>query len=479
MAKFIDGALDFLRRKRVAPTKTIGGGGTAVYGGFIQSNESNTTLTGRERYITYSEILANTSIVAASVRFYLNLLSKAQWTVDPNPDGGAQAEQVAEQIEAMIYDMTTPWHRIVRRAGMYKFYGYSWQEWTAKRNEDGTTGFMDIEPRPQRTIERWDLDETGTVHGVVQRSAQTQQEIYLPRAKALYMVDDSLDDSPEGLGILRHLAEPHRRLQRYLQLEGFSYETDLRGIPFGSAPYAELNDMVKKEKISAKDRAAILAPMETFIENHIKTPQVGIMLDSIPYADKGETQSPGSQRQWNMELLKGGSNGQGDVANAIERTNREMARVIGTEHLLLGESGAGSLAMARDKSANFALIVASTLQEIGESADSDLITPLMQLNGWDESLRPTLKPEAVQHREISEITTALRDLAASGGMLAPDDPAINTVRALLGLPEIDLEAIEIDSLIPDPNDPTNQQSDDPTESEDESTSNDIDEEDDE
>ena len=119
---------------------------------------------------------------------------------------------------------------------MYRFYGFSIQEWTARRRDDGFLTFADIAPRSQRTIERWDVDEAGQVLGALQRSPQTQEEIYLPREKLLYIVDDTLNDSPEGLGLFRHLVAPSRRLKRYEQLEGFGFETDLRGIPIGRSP---------------------------------------------------------------------------------------------------------------------------------------------------------------------------------------------------------------------------------------------------
>jgi len=55
-----------------------------------------------------------------------------------------------------MYDMERPWHRVVRRAAMYRVYGYSWQEWIAKKRDDGVIGYLDIEPRTQSTITRWE-----------------------------------------------------------------------------------------------------------------------------------------------------------------------------------------------------------------------------------------------------------------------------------------------------------------------------------
>ena len=84
------------------------------------------------------------------------------------------------------------------------------------------------------------MDETGYLIGVVQRIPQTQRDTYLPREKIVYVVDDTLNDSPEGMGLFRHLARPSRHLKRYEQLEGFGYEMDLSGVPLVRMPLVEI-----------------------------------------------------------------------------------------------------------------------------------------------------------------------------------------------------------------------------------------------
>lgn len=422
---------DVDRRRNVAPSETLGAGGTAVFGGYIEDNETDATLRGREKYKSFSKALL-TSIVGASVRVYLNLVSRAGWKWEPADDSPA-AEEMAERVEAIFDDMKTPWHRVVRRASMYRSYGFSVQEWTAKRRDDGTIGFLDVAPRPQATIERWDLDEFSDVQGVVQRDPQSMREIYLPRTKLLYMIDDSLNDSPEGLGLFRHVVVPARALTRYEQLEGFGFETDLRGVPVGRAPFEELRKLEKSGSLTRAERIAIEKPLRDFIEQHVKNPALGLILDSLPYESTDEAATPSAVQQWGIDLLKGGNTSQEPVARAIERKNREIARVLGTEHLLLGSDGKGSLALAREKTTQFALIIDSALGEIAESVEDDLVDVLFDLNGWDRELKPTPKPDATQYRDVEQITAALQDLARAGVMMEPNDPAVGEVYDLIGL----------------------------------------------
>lgn len=418
---------------RVSPTVAIGVMGTPVYGGYVQSHETNPELKFRRRYKTYSEIMVNTSIVAASIRYYLNLVSKTGWTVEPAEDSGDRGKEIADMVENALYDMDTPWHRVVRRAAMYRFFGFGLQEWTAKRRDDGQLGFKDVQARSAFTIERWDVDEQGTVFGVTQRSPQDNREIYLPRSRLIYMVDDAMNDSPEGLGIFRHLVGPARRLARYEQLEGIGFETDLRGIPIGRAPLALMQQAVDNGTMDPAVRDRIVANIGEFIRSHLKNPERGLLLDSQPFTGQDDQRFPSNIQQWGLELARGDDMAMDDMNRAIDRVNRELARIIGTEHLLLGDGDRGSEALSQDKSHNFALIVESTMTEIAEVMEKDFVMPILNLNGIDEELQPTLKTHPVHFRSVEDVTKSLKDMAASGAMLAPDDPAIKEVRDLLGL----------------------------------------------
>ena len=422
----------FTRRRKPSPTSTVGVPGTAVFGGFVEVTEKNSQLTGTEQYRVYSDLLANVGIVSGSTRYFLNLISNSTWRVVP-ADESDEAERFATIIRKQLDSMDTSWSRIVRRSAMYRFYGFSIQEWTAFKTPEGDLLFKDIAPRPQLTIEQWDVTKTGEVLAVGQRSPQTGELISIDRRKTIYIVDDSLNDSPTGLGLFRHIIESCQRLIRYEQLEGFGFESDLRGIPIGRAPYALLQEAVDNGTITAADKLSAETGLTAFIENHIKNPSLGITLDSIPYESQDEAGTPSTVRQWDIDLLKGSSTSLSDMAKAIERVNREIARILGTEGLLLGEQTSGSHALSKDKSLNFAMIVDSTLTELGDTYERDIIKRLFELNGWPQGMMPTLRPEAAQHRDVTNITQALKDMAKAGASIPLNDPSVNEVRDLLGL----------------------------------------------
>ncbi|QNN99837.1 hypothetical protein P67b_00078 [Ruegeria phage Tedan] len=420
------------RRTRVSPTESVGHMGTAIYGGYIVENEKDLRLTDREKYRTFSEVLTNCSVAAAGIRYFLNLCAAADWNFDPADH--ERGQDLAEQAKKILFeDPRTSQARIVRRAAMYRFYGFSMQEWVMQL-KDGQYTFADIAPRAQITIERWDVDTSGDVLGVVQRNPQDQSETYLPRGKLMYVVDDSLNDSPQGLGLLRHIVEPARRLQLFEQLEGIGLSTDLRGVPIGRAPYAELNRRVEAGEITAEQAQAAVRGIEGFVRGRNRAnSELALLVDSEVYSSIDDTARPSTQQKFDVDLLQGNSTSLPDVARAITRLNGEIARVLGVEAILLGDGDRGSFALSQDKTNQFALTIDATLKELGDSFKRDLLTPIFEQNGWPLEAMPKIKPSEVRFRDVEQIAAALRDMGQAGAVLTPQDPAVAEMLALMGL----------------------------------------------
>lgn len=430
------------------PESTLAVGGTAVYGGHLQTGEKNGELIGRAKYRTFSDAIANTSIIAAGVRLLLNLASNATWKFEAPKDSGDAGAEMAKQVEDIFHGMRRPWHRVVRRLAGHKFYGFAAGEWVAKRNDDGVIGFKDIILLPPITIERWILERDGHMIGLVQTSPQTGKDTAIPREKLIYVVDDAINDSPEGLGLLRHLSDPVKRLQRLQELELWGFANDLRGVPIGRAPLAELNKAVKQKQITQAQADELLQGMESFVQRHVRSPDLGIMLDSTPYKGTGESRTPTQLRQWEIELLDGGTYSLEAVAGAIVRIQREIARVLGVEHLMLGENSAGSRSLSTDKTQSFGLLVDGTLREIREAVAQDLLPPLFELNGWDPALMPAVKTEAQAFRNADELSAVIRDLATAGVQVDRQDEAVQEIMDLIGLTRFaPLTEIDTDMLL--------------------------------
>lgn len=424
------------------PFEEMGVSGTANFGGYVQVKERSADWIGWRKWQTASDLAVNISIVAAGVHYFCNLVAYPEWTVRPSDDKDEEAVLLARFVDDVIKKTKTPFYKVVRRAAMYRFHGFGIQEWTAKKREDGFVGLEDIEARPQHTIEQWDVDELGTVRGVWQRSPQTGALLGMPRSKLLYLVEDTLTDSPEGLGIFRHMADPYNRLKQLQQLEIRGYERDLRGIPIARMPIAKIKEAVKNNTISQADADKMVSDMRSMTELQVKQSDTGLILDSSQYVSvSSDGFSISSAPMWNFELLAGGTTGHQEVAAAIDRVQREISRIIGVEHLMMGDTG-GNRALSEDKSRNLYLVANSVLKYIADQAQHDLINPIWALNGFDWKKRPTFEVEDVTFKNADAITGAIARMAQAGAVLAPNDPAINDVRDLLGVARVPEEIMQ-------------------------------------
>jgi hypothetical protein len=436
----------------VSPTKEAGTSGTAVFGGFVETKERNAALIGEQKYVTYTDLMANVSIIAAGIRYFLNLVSRPSWKVEPAkdlPDGKSSdaAKAAAEFVEHCMGDLTANWTRIIRRSGMYRFYGFGIHEWTAKRRPDGLIGMASIDVRPCHTIERWEVEPHGDVLGVYQRSPQTGEALWIPRKKFVYLLDDTLTDSPEGMGVFRQLVDPANRLQRYSKLEGSGYERDLRGIPIGHAPIGEINAAVAGGGMTKEDGQKLIAGLRNFVKLATKDDITGLMLDSQPY--EGQTAdgiTVSGAKKWDLSLLSASGEGFADISKAIERLRFDMAITIGVEGLLVGSGDNGSRSLSEDKSKNLTLQANACTGDMAEALERDFIGPLWVLNGFPDELKPTLSVEDVSFKDAETVARVLKEMSTAGAVLAPDDPVINEVRDLMGVehqPEMTPERFEL------------------------------------
>ena len=423
---------DDAKRPKAPDRKEVGVSAASIVGGYLQGDEKNAKLRDENKQREYDEMVRNHPIVAASVRAFLNFASKADWSSEPVDDSSA-AKQAAEFADQLRDDIETSWSRVHRQAATYKFNGSSILEWTAKIGDDGQWLFSTIEPRRARTITRWDIDDDGQLLGIEQTAPISGETFYIPRTKLAVFTDDALTDQPDGMGLLRHAFRHTERLASLEELEMQGFERDMRGLMIGRVPYAALRDAVEAGSITETDAKAAILSLERLVQMQRKQPTTALLLDSATYENKSDTGIAASSiRQWDMELVQGSSPGLSELDTAIHRLNTEIARIFGTEFLLLGADGAGSLALSKSKMSAFLESVNCANKDIEERANKDLLDVAWRKNGFDDELKPRWKIADLQERDMDQIAQTLKDLAAAG--IDSSDPALNDIRGRMGLP---------------------------------------------
>ena len=452
------------------PTKPQGSDAIGGVGGYLISGETNHELIGSNLWRTYAEVLGDTMIVAAAVRFALNLIGGVEWEVVPNhrcKDQGL-AKKMADLVrEGLVEgDMPLPFAMIAKKAALYRWYGFSLHNWIWRRRSDGTLVYADVQHRPQHTIKRWDIRAEGSAWQGVEQETRQGGRYYMKRSRLWYCADLSITDSPQGVGLLRHVVEGARRLQRYEQLEGYGYDANLRGVPIGRAP---LEALARSAPVGVDVDAHVDAEtyeLSQFLAKHIKTADQGFLLDSAVYTGP---QSQGGAisgvPKWAIDLLQGDDMGLVEISAVVQRLNREIARVMNAEHLLLGETSVGSNAMHEDKTTQQGAFLNSTTGELAVFARNDLARPLVAANHGDivaAEATPVIVPSPISTDYIRTATGAVLDMVNAGAYVPPDDEVYAAIRKRGRLPpprkippEIRgaLEAVPPD--LEDPNNPDN------------------------
>ena len=375
----------------------------------------------------------NTAIVGAPLRRYITLAGAPTWRIPPFKARQAEAPDeddvyMAEWMEDQLDNLATPLPTVVMAGAMSRWNGCTIQVWRARRTPDGMVGLADLVDRPMHTIERWTLDDDGTVLGVVQRGPDGKEYV-IDRARMVWSRDIPLTDSPAGVGIFRQLAEAVRELEALFKMLHQGLETDLGGIPIVYAPIEELkariSETIGNGQFTQDDFTNAIRRLVSFVQNHVRTKETGLVFDSGPVTVNGVATS---MPRYKVELLQAGGQSFGSILEAIKQKLWEIAIVTGFEYLLLGADGSGSLAMAQIKTADAYRLVSSFLNAYAVTLQRDVFRPFWALNGRD----PMRAPRPVWNRKefeaaVSGAATLLGALAGAGVTVDRTDALVREV----------------------------------------------------
>lgn len=442
---FLDSFRSFFGGKTSpSPSKPAGTDGVSAPGGFLITNERNQKLVGSTKWKTYDSTIANTSIVAAAVLIRGWLLGQAKWSAIANDKGRDKGQWGVDIVTEGLLEatMSKPWRNVVRRQGMKTFRGFALHEGVIRKRADGRIVYKALEHRPQWSVYRWDkADEQSDWVGIEQQSAVGNM-YYVPRDRLFYSVEDTTTDAPDGVGMLRYVVELADTLMRYRQLEGIGFDGDLRGMPIGRAPIAKLRAeaQAKVGDDPVKIRAYVTAKVEfltRILGNYIKMPNQSLMLDSVPYIATDEKGTISSVYEWGFDLVKATAGSMPELREAVGGLSRDIARVLGVEFLLMGDSE-GARSVHEDKTDMFEIGVNATLSDIVDDANRDLVQRLIALNGGDPEVDSPRLQARIDRRSIESASAMLSAIAKAGMPLDPASEAdvaiVNTLHERADLP---------------------------------------------
>lgn len=401
-------------------------------------------LSGKKAVQVYREMADNDASISAAMYLLEMLVRQVDWSM-ASSQPTESAEQAAEFIESCMGDMTNTWADFISEVMTMCVFGWSFFEINYKyrrgdsenryfnsKYSDGKVGWRSLAVRGQDSLDRWDLDEDGTILGMWQRPAPSYLLKYIPIEKALLFRMRSHKNNPEGRSLLRGAYKSYYYLKRIQSIEAIGVERDLAGLPVMQVP----PEIMHPNASSAQK--AIRTNMENMVQKIKRDAYEGVVLPS-------ETSLDGTPTGYKLSLLASGGRRPIDVDAIVKRYESRIMMSFLSEMLLLGQDSVGSWALADSKTNILAMSIGAMLDSVVDVINRNAIPRLCAYNGIPEEDYPVLTHGDMESPDLVQLGSFIAQ-ATSSGVLVPDESLEQHVREMAGLPTKDAGAPSVLSL---------------------------------
>lgn len=438
------------RRKkpdRVSPFKELGAS-SAKHARSILYEDFLPKMRGSYALRKYREMRDNDATVGSILNAMDMVMRSVRWNVEAADDTPAAVE-AKEFVESVFDDMSSTFEDFISGALSCLPYGFSYFEVVYKRRggpdksaeqrskfTDGRIGIRKLAPRPQWTLEYFDTDEDGGVLGMVQNASYGGA--YIPIEKSLLIRTTAAEAQPTGRSVLRNAYVPYWYLSNIQNVEAIAIEREMNGLPVGRIP-GEYFDAD-----ADADQKAFKSAFEAILRD-VKLNEQGFVLlpsDMQPNDDGTLSNHP----LIGFELLTSTGKRAIDTNPVILRYQREIARLVLADFLMLGSTDSGSFSMSADKSKLFRISLNGYLGSIAGVLNRHLLPRLWKVNGMPYDVMPELQPEDANTADLEALGNYIQKLAGAGAPLFPDVPLENALRSAADLPEVDPDRDDMEAM---------------------------------
>ena len=353
------------------------------------------------------------------------LVRKVEWSVEPASQKRADIK-AAQFLEECMNDMSNTWSAFIDDLMSFFEYGWSYMEIVYKKRNgndtkakcpskynDNRIGWRKISGRAQTTLQRWEIDEYGSIKGMYQYT--DKGVVFIPIEKALLFRTTTARNNPEGKSFLRGAYRPWYFKKHIEEVEGIGIERDLAGLPVVTAPAGvDLFDKNNPKAIQTKNDALKLVSSIRRDRNE------GVVLSD----------------GWKIELLNAGGSHM-DTSGVINRYDQRIAITMLSDIVMMGGDKVGSFALAKTKESLLAAALDAQLANVVDILNEIAIPRLFALNTFTGlSGFPKFKVTSVITPNLTDLGNFIKALSGAKMPLFPDIDLENYLRRMVNFPEV-------------------------------------------
>ena len=278
----------------------------------------------------------------------------------------------------------------------------------SSKYNDNRIGWRKISGRAQTTLQRWEIDEYGSIKGMYQYT--DKGVVFIPIEKALLFRTTTARNNPEGKSFLRGAYRPWYFKKHIEEVEGIGIERDLAGLPVVTAP----------------------AGVDLFDKNNPKAIQTKNDALKLVSSNEGVVLSDG----WKIELLNAGGSHM-DTSGVINRYDQRIAITMLSDIVMMGGDKVGSFALAKTKESLLAAALDAQLANVVDILNEIAIPRLFALNTFTGlSGFPKFKVTSVITPNLTDLGNFIKALSGAKMPLFPDIDLENYLRRMVNFPEV-------------------------------------------
>lgn len=396
-------------------TKIFGNSGTEHYSGYF-SEEPNSIWRDEQRIVNVEQMRRTDASVKAVLNALKAPILSTSWTIE------CEDETIKQFVEENIFNLKRSWLRFLREALTFFDFGFAVFE-LAYEIRDGRIYLVDLSPRIQHSIEKWELEDGSC--GVVQRirndskNAENTTRLYgtveIPMEKLLVLTNDMEGDDLTGQSILRSAWKHYKLKENLYNVQGIAAERFGVGIPVITLP----DGAGDAEKTAGADLAENIRSNEN---SYVVLP-------------------PGFE----LEIKTPTGNPQGAaIESSINHHNKMIMMSVLANFLSLGTDSTGSFALSKDQSSFFLKHVEDKAKYFAEEFNEQVIKRLVRYNFGENAEVPRLVFSPLGDLDFAEMSTTMKTLV-DAGLVNVDGRILQFTRSMFKLPEMtDEEVLEKD-----------------------------------